>query len=184
MSEDYFSGYDEPQPSREDTQGGDGGNIPPGGGNVAGGDDPGDSDSSTSSDDSSSSLADLSKLPGRKKSRWTGAKKRRYNERCQALADFLRKSKKSQSPQKKPEKFRINWFTGNPLDTQRFIQDAEIRFDYFRHCKLTDMDKFSLIIALLEGDTKLWYKRIHIYISEEATLRAGVPFNKDNELRT
>ena len=35
MSEDHFSGYDEPRPSREDTQGGDGGNIPPGGGNVA-----------------------------------------------------------------------------------------------------------------------------------------------------
>ena len=184
MSEDYFSGYDEPQPSREDNQGGDKGNIPPGGGNVAGGDDPGDSESSSSSDDTSSSLPDLSKFLGRKKSRWTNAKKRRYDERSQALADFSWKSKKSQSRQKKPEKLRIKGFTGNPLDTQRFIQDAEIRFDYFRHCKLNDMDKASLIIALLEGDAKVWYNSIHVHISEQAAQRTGVPFNKDNELRT
>ena len=75
-------------------------------------------------------------------------------------------------------------FTGNPLDRQRFIQDAKIRFDYFRHCKLTDMDKVSLIIALLEDDAKVWYNSIHVHISEEAAQRAGVPFNKDNELRT
>ena len=149
MSEDHFCGYDEPRPSREDTQGGDGGNIPPGGGNVAWGDDPGDSDSSSSSDDSSSSLPDLSTFLERKKSRWTDAKMRRYDEGSHASADFLWKSKKSQSRQKKPEKLGIKGFTGNPLDTQHFIQDAEITFDYFRHCKLTDMDKVSLIIALL-----------------------------------
>ena len=184
MSEDHFSGYDEPRPSRRDTQGGNGGNIPPGGGNVAGGDDPGDSDSSCSCDDSSSSLPDLSKFLGRKKSLWTDAKKRRYDERSQALADFLRKSKKSQSRQKKSEKLGIKGFTGNPLDTQRFIQDAEIRCDYFRHCKLIDIDKVSLIIALLEGDAQVWSNSIHVHISEEAALRARVPFNKDNELRT
>ena len=46
------------------------------------------------------------------------------------------------------------------------------------------MDKVSLIIALLEGDAKVWYNSIHIHISEKAALRAGVPFNQDNELRT
>ena len=97
MSEDHLSGYGEPRPSREDNQGGDGGNLRPGGGNVAGGDDPGDSDSSSSSHDSSSSLPDLRKFLGRQKFCWTDAKKRRYDERSQALADFLRKSKKSQS---------------------------------------------------------------------------------------
>ena len=184
MSEDHFSGYNEPQPSQEDKQGGDGINIPPDGGNGVGGDDPGDSDSSCSSNDSSSSPPDLSKFLRRKKSRWTNAKKRRYNEHSRALADILRKSKKSQSRYKKPEKLAIKGFTGNLLDTQRFIQDTEIRFDYFRHCKLTDMDKVSLIIALLEGDAKVWYNSIHVHISEEAAQRAGVPFNKDNELRT
>ena len=93
MSEDHFTGDDEPRPSCEDRQGVDGGNIPPVGGKIAGGDDPGNSDSSSSSDDSSSSLPDLSKYLGWKKSRWTDAKKRRYDERSQALADFLRKIK-------------------------------------------------------------------------------------------
>ena len=88
MSEDHFCGYDEPRPSREDNQGGDWGNIPPGGGNVAGGDDPGDSDSSSSSDGPPSSLPDLSNFLARKKSCWTDAKSRRYDERSQALADF------------------------------------------------------------------------------------------------
>ena len=46
------------------------------------------------------------------------------------------------------------------------------------------MPKVSLIIALLEGDAKVWYNSIHFHISEEAAQRAGVPFNKDNELRT
>ena len=100
------------------------------------------------------------------------------------MADFIRKLKKSQPQQKKPEKLGIKEFTGKPLDTQRFIQDAEIRFDYFRHCKLTDMDKVSLIIALLEGDAKIWYNSIHVHISEKAALRAGVPFNEDNKLGT
>ena len=108
---------------------------------------------------------------------------RRYDEGSHALADFLWKSKKSQSRQNKAEKFGIKGFTGNPLHTQRFIQDGEIRFDYFRHSKLTDMDEVSQIIALLEGDAKVWYNSIHLHISEEAAPRAGVPFNKDNELR-
>ena len=45
------------------------------------------------------------------------------------------------------------------------------------------MDKVSLIIALLEGDGKVWYNSIHVHISEEAAQKAGVPFNKDNKLR-
>ena len=64
------------------------------------------------------------------------------------------------------------------------IQDAEIRFDYFRYCKLRDIDKVCLIIALLEGDAKVWYNSIHVHISEKAALRARVQFNEDNELRT
>ena len=123
-SEDHFSGYDEPRPSREDNPGADVCNIPAGGGNDARGDDWGDSDSSSTSDDSSSSLPNLSKFLGRKKSVWTDTKQRRYDECSQALADFLRKSKKSQSRQKKPEKLGIKGFTGNPLDTQCFIQDC------------------------------------------------------------
>ena len=71
------------------------------------------------------------------------------------MADIIHKSKKLQFQQKKPEKLGIKGFTRNPLDTQRFIQDAEIRFDYFRHSKLTDMDKVSLIIALLESYAKI-----------------------------
>ena len=97
----------------------------------------------------------------------------------------MRKStKKSHQRQKKPEKLGIKGFNDNPLDTQRFIQDAEIRFDYFRQCKLTDMDKVSLIIALLEGNAKKWYNSVHVHISEEAAQRAGVAFNPDNELGT
>src|ERR1700759_1856655 len=46
------------------------------------------------------------------------------------------------------------------------------------------MDKVSLIIDLFEGDAKIWYKSIYVHISAEAALRAGVPFNEDNELRT
>ena len=45
------------------------------------------------------------------------------------------------------------------------------------------MDKVRLIIALLEGDAKIWYNSIHVHISEEAAQRAGVPFNEDNELQ-
>ena len=46
------------------------------------------------------------------------------------------------------------------------------------------MDKVSQIIALLEGDAPVWYNSIHVHISEEAAQKAGVLFNKDNELRT
>ena len=46
------------------------------------------------------------------------------------------------------------------------------------------MDKVSLIIDLFEGDAKIWYNSIYVHISAEAALRAGVPFNEDNELRT
>ena len=79
---------------------------------------------------------------------------------------------------------RIKGFTGNPLDRQRFIQDAEIRFDYFCHCKLTDMDKVSPIVALPEDDARVWYNIIQVHIVEAAPQRVGVSFNKDNELRT
>ena len=102
----------------------------------------------------------------------------------QAWADFLWKSKESQSRQKKSEKLGIKGFTGNPLDTQRFIHDADIRFNSFRHCKLTDMDKVTLIIVLLKGDAKAWYNSIYIHIIEEVAQRARVLFSKDNDLRT
>ena len=115
MSEDHFRGYDEPRPRREDNQGGDGGNIRPGGGDFAGGDDPGDSASSSSSDDSSSSLPALSKFLGRKKSCWTDAKKRRYDERSQALANFLRKLKKSRSRQKSQRSWGLMGSLETPL---------------------------------------------------------------------
>lgn len=102
------------------------GEINPEVGNVGGGDDTGYSDSSSSSDNYSYSLSDISKFVGQRKSRWTDAKKREYDECAQALANFLRKSKKSQPQHKKPEKLGIKGFTGNPLDTQRFIQNGEI----------------------------------------------------------
>jgi len=88
--EDGFSGYDSPRGGLSGNAGGSGGNLPPRGGNSGGGGDPGDSDS-LSDGGSDSSLPDLPKCLGRRKSHWNDARKEKYDRRCHALAEYLRK---------------------------------------------------------------------------------------------
>jgi hypothetical protein len=75
-------------------------------------------------------------------------------------------------------------FKGDSTDTQRFIQDCEIKLDYFRESLRKDWDKVSLVIPLLQGPAKKWYQSIHPYVSEEGARREGLPFDPKNVLRT
>jgi len=156
--EDGFSGYDSPRGGPSGNAGGSGGNLPPRGGNPAGGGDQGDSDSS-SDGDSDSSLPDPRKFLGRRKSHWNHASKEKYDSWCHELAEYLRKQrkgKKSAHRPKKPGRLGVDPFKGDSTDTQRFIQDCEIKLDYFRESIRKDWDKVSLVIPLLQGSAKKW----------------------------
>ena len=184
--EDGFGSYDSPRGGPSGNAGGRGGNIHPCGGNARGGGDPCDSESSSDSD-SDSSLPDPWKFLGRRKSHWNDGRKEKYDKRCHELAEYLRKQrkgKKSAHRPKKPVKLGVDPFKGDSTDTQRFIQDCEIKLDYLRESLRKDWDKVSLVIPLLQGPAKRWYQRIHPYISEDGASREGIPFQPKNVLRT
>jgi len=123
--EDDFSGYDSPRGGPSGNAGGSGANLPPRGGNAGGGGDRGDSDSC---------LPDPRKFLGRRKSHWNDVRKEMYDRGCHELAEYLqkqRKGKKSAHRPKKHEKLALDPFKGDSTDTQHFIQDCEIKLDYF-----------------------------------------------------
>ena len=95
-----------------------------------------------------------------------------------------KRSKNSGPRQRKPEKLGIDPFDGSSTDTQRFIQDVEIKLTYFKDSLVDDMDKISLVIPLLQKAAKQWYQGIHTYISEDAAKHQGKPFDPNNMLRT
>jgi len=161
--EDGFSGYDSPRGGPGGNAGGSGGNLPPRGGNAGGGGDPRDSDS-LSDGDSDSSLPDPRKFLGRRKSHWNDARMDKYDRRCHELAEYLRKQckgNKSAYRPKKPEKLGVDPFNGDSTDTQRCIQDCEIKLHYFRESLCKVWDKVSLVIPLLQCPAKKWYQSIH-----------------------
>jgi len=81
-------------------------------------------------------------------------------------------------------KLGVDPFKGDSTDTQRFIQDCEIKLDYFRESLHKDWDKVSLVIPLLQGPAKKWYQSIHPYVSEEGARREGVALDLKNVLST
>ena len=93
----------------------------------------------------------------------------------------LKKIKKSQ-PQK-PSRLDIRPFNGNPDDIQRFVLDIDTNFDYHRKALNKDMDKIQLLVLLLEGKAKKWYKNIHANINKHAAAQQGIPFDKKSSLR-
>jgi len=161
--EDCFSGYDSSREGPSCNAGGSGGNLPPRGGNAGGAGDQVDSNSS-SDGDFDSSLHDLRKFLRRPKSHWNDARIEKYERRYHELPEYLRKQPKGKTsghrPQK-PEKIRLDPFKGDSPDTQCFIQDCEIKLDYFRESLRKDWDKLSLVMPLLQGPAKKWYQSIH-----------------------
>ena len=93
------------------------------------------------------------------------------------------KDKGSAHKPKRPERLGVDPFDSDPKDTQRFIQDVEIKQNYFRESLLDDMDKISLIIPLLRARAKKWYHSIHVDINEDSAIRDKRPFNPNNILR-
>jgi len=186
LGEDGFSVYESPRGGPSGNAAGRGGNLPPRGGKAGGGGNPGDSDS-LSDGDSDSSLPDPRKFLGRPKFHWNDARKKKYDRRCHEVAEYLRKQRKgnkSAHRPKKPEKLGVDPFKGDSTDTQRFIQDCEIKLDYFRESLSKDCDKVSLVIPLLQGPAKKSYQSIHPYVSEEGAHREGIPFDPKNVLCT
>ena len=113
---------------------GDGGRIPPTGGNVAGGGDPRDSDASSDSDNSNSPPFDPRKILASRKGHWDEASKAKYDKQLRRLLKLRKRqqnSKGSAHKPKKPERLGVDPFDSDPKDTQRFIQDVEIKLNYF-----------------------------------------------------
>jgi len=71
---------------------------------------------------------------------------------------------------KKPEKLAAETFTGDPMDTQRFVHDVEIKLDYFCDSLVKEIDKVSLVLPLLRDTAKEWYKAIHPDINKDAAI--------------
>jgi len=91
-------------------------------------------------------------------------RKEKYDRRCHELAEYLRKQRKGKKlahPPKKLEKLGVDPFKGDSTNTQCFIQDCEIKLDYFRESLRKDWDKVILVIPLLQGPAKKWYQSIH-----------------------
>jgi len=108
----------------------------------------------------------------------------KWLRRLLKLRKRQRNSKGSAHKPKKPERLRVDPFDGDPKDTQRFLQDVEIKLNYFRESLVDDMDKISLVIPLLRAGAKKWYHSIHVYINEDAAIRDKRPFDPNNVLRT
>ena len=154
--EDAFNGYDSPRGGPSGNARGSGGNLPPRAESAEGGGHPGDSDSSFDVH-SDSSLPDPRKILGRRMSHCNDARKEMYDRRCHELAEYLRKQckcKKSADRPKIPEKIAVDPFKGDSTYTQLFIQDCEIKLDYFRESLRKDWDKVSLVIPLHQGPAK------------------------------
>ena len=185
-----FSGYDRPRSARgrnTEDNGGEGGRIPPIGGNVAGGGEAGDSDRASDSDNSDSPPFDPCKILGSSKDHWDEARKAKYDKRLRRLLKLRNRqwnSKGSAHKPKKPERLGVGPFDGEPKDTQRFIQDVEIKLNYFRESLVDHMDKISLVIPLLRAGAKKCYNSIHVYINEDAAIHDRRPFDTNNILRT
>jgi len=185
-----FSGYDRPRSTRgrnTEGNGGDGGRIPPTGDNVAGEGDLGDSDSSSDSDNSDSPPFDPRKILDSGKDHWDEARKAKYDKQLRRLLQLRkrqRNNKGSVHKPKKPESLGVDPFDGDPKDTQRFIQDVEIKLNYFRESLEGDMDKIRLVIPLLRARAKKRHHSIHVYIDEDAAIRAKRPFDRTNVFRT
>jgi len=185
--EDCFSEYHSLRGDPSGNTDGSGGNLPRRGGNARGGGDPGDSDSS-SDGDSDFSLPHPPNFLGRRKLNWNDLLKETYDSWCYEPAKYLRKQqtkcKKSAHRRKKPEILGVDPFKGGSTDTQRLIQDSEIKLDYFRESLPNEWDKVSLVIPLLQGPAKKWYQSIHPYVSEEGARQEGIPFDTKNLHRT
>jgi len=152
-----FSGYDRPRSTggrNTAGRGGDGGRIRPRGGNVAGGGDPCDSDLSSDRANSASPPFDPRKILGSRVDHADEARTAKYDKRLRRLLKLRktqRNSKGSAHKPKKREPLGVDPLDGDPKDTQRFIQDVEIKLNYFRGSLVDDMDKISLPIPLLRA---------------------------------
>ena len=82
------------------------------------------------------------------------------------------------SQPQKPSRLDIRPFNGDPDDMQRFVLDIETNLDYYRKALYKDMDKIRLLVPLLEGKAKKWYKNIHAHINKHAAARQRIPFGK------
>jgi len=195
MEEDSEKGlrfivFHRPRSTRGRNSGGNrghGGRIPPTGGNVAGGGDPRDSNPSCDSDNSDSPPFDPRKILGSRKDHWDEARKAKYDKRLRRLLKLRKRQrnrKGSAHKPRKPERLVVDPFDGDPKDTQRFIQDVEIKLKYFRESLVDDMDKISLVIPLLRAGGKKWYHSIHVDINEDTAIRDKRPFDPNNVLRT
>jgi len=155
-----FSGYDRPRLTRgrnTEGNGGDGGRIPPTGGNVAGGGDPGHSNPCSDRDNSDSLPFDWRRILGTRKEHWDDPSKAKYDKRLGRLLKLRkrqRKDKRSAQKSNKSVRLGVDPFDGDPKDTQRFIQDVDIKLNYFRESLMDDMDKISLVIPLLRARAK------------------------------
>jgi len=183
-----FSGYDRPRSTRgRNTEGnrGYGDRIPPTRGNVAGGGDPGDSDPSCNSDNSNSPPFDLRKILGSGKDHWDEARKTKYDKGLRRLLKLRKRQRNSKGSAHKPKKLKRlggDPCDGDPKDTQRFIQDVEIKLNYFREYLVDDMDKISHVTPLLRAGATKWYHSIHAYIIEDAAISDKRPFDSNNVL--
>jgi len=63
-------------------------------------------------------------------------------------------SKGSAQKPKKLNRLRVDPFDSDPKDPQRFIQDVEIKLNYFRESLVDDMNKSSHVIPLLRAGAK------------------------------
>ena len=155
-----FSGHDRPRSTRgrhTEGNGGDGGTIPPTGSNVAGGGDTDDSDPSSHRNNSDSPPFDPRKILGSREDHWDDARKAKYEKQLRRLLKLCRRqrnNKGSAHTPKRPERLGQDPFDGDPKDTQCFIQDVEIKVNYFRESLVHDIDKISLVIALLGARAK------------------------------
>src|SRR5688572_9784656 len=90
-----------------------------------------------------------------------------------------RMKRKSKHSHCKPEKLEIKAFKADPNDMRRFINDIETKLEYHRKALVKHMDKICLIVPLLEGKAKKWYKGLHPHIHKSVADRLKIPFNKD-----
>jgi len=185
-----FSGHDRSRSTRgriTKGNGGAGGRIPLRGGNVAGGGDHGDSNPSSDSDNSDSPASEPRKILCSRKDQWDEPRKAKLDKQLSRLLKLRkrqRNSKGSAHIPKKPESLGVAPFDGDSEDTQRFIQDVEIKLNYFRESLVDNMDKIGFVIPLLRAGAKNWYHSIHIYINEDAAIRDKSLFDPNNVLRT
>jgi len=70
------------------------------------------------------------------------------------------------------------------MDTQRFIDDIEIKLDYLCDSLVKEIDKVSLVIPLLRDTAKEWYNAIPPHINKDAAKGRGIRFDPKNELRS